>query len=267
MMHPVASIAMELKHQPATSSARKWTLFKLLLLSAPSIDVAPSSSPQKPMALKWHSLTFPLAVRPYKRWPQPPLSLPHPSVPQVPLLHASYLIPPSTPDHHHAALSPGRLTAAHPLVKPRTDSPTPSSPLADALELRSGHRPSSGELCRLPWTSVHGGLSFHRGPQFINPVHGVCYTKSIQKFQDKSKIFTQNHLFFLDIPIKSLISNETRFPPPFSSRPLDFVQITFWSLSFYTKPSKHSIFPNMPLSLFKIPISPSELQPVISFQP
>jgi hypothetical protein len=28
----------------------------------------------------------------------------------------------------------------------------------------------------------------HRGPQFLNPVHGVSYTKIIQEFQDKNQV-------------------------------------------------------------------------------
>jgi hypothetical protein len=104
------------------------------------------------------STTAPINAPP----PEDPQRIPHLTSPSPvsspPLPHQS-VPPPSTPDHHRAALSPSHLTAAHPPVRLGMGSPTPSPPWLVPLSTRAvgGRAPVSSVL------SVHGRPTVDQG--------------------------------------------------------------------------------------------------------
>jgi hypothetical protein len=132
----------------------------------------------------------------------------------------------------------------------------------------SGRRPSSRELHGRSWWLIH------HGPHPIL-VHGswtksttFLFTKTITEFPGKPCHITDNPLSSTEIPIKSLVLNETSFQLPFYIQTPDLCpNYNYTPVFLHIRPPNILYSQIYPFKLCIIPNLPSELLSFISFQP
>jgi hypothetical protein len=104
-----------------------------------------------------------------------------------------------------------RRPRAKPL--PQTGSPSPPiPPPSNTTTSRRPERPQGIAPASSGHSPAHGPrcAGYLCGPRDMDQVHGLFNTKTILKFLEKSRHFSQNPLIFPDIPIQSFSLNKTQ---------------------------------------------------------